>query len=191
MMLVGTWSSLTWHWRAGRCPRRFDAIAEAIRGQNGSSDEYAPDEMAAAILALTWDTGVKARALLLMDGTLELNYRDGRSSDVGTISKCWEVDPEGYGSAEARPWDDVRALVTRVVLDSDFSGVGMTNFGYFFHSMRNLVEVVGFEELSGATCLDHLFTSCGRLETIWATSFDASAVTSAAYPVNGCYRLVG
>ena len=37
--------------------------------------------MAAAILALTWDTGLKIRAMPLSDGTLEVNYRNGRSSD--------------------------------------------------------------------------------------------------------------
>lgn len=57
-------------------------IANAIRAQNGSAETYTPLEMPAAILALTWDTGVKMRALLLDDGTLEFNYRDGRSSDV-------------------------------------------------------------------------------------------------------------
>lgn len=60
----------------------FELLADAIRTQNGSTVTYTPAEMPAAIRALTWDTGVKMRALLLSDGTLELNYRDGRSSDV-------------------------------------------------------------------------------------------------------------
>ena len=60
----------------------FDGIADAIRAQNGLSETYKPSEMAPAILALVWDVGVKMRAILLADGTLEFNYRDGRSSDV-------------------------------------------------------------------------------------------------------------
>lgn len=169
----------------------FDDLGDAIRAQNGSQTRYAPEDMAAAIRALTWDTGVKARALLLDDGTLELNYRDGRRSDLGTIVQCWEVDVAGYGSDMARPWHEARAQVKRVAFDADWVGAGMTNYGYFFHSMTNLVEVVGFEACSGATCLDHAFTSCSRLETIWATSFDGSSIVSAVYPLNGCYRLVG
>lgn len=169
----------------------FDDVADAIRGQNGSSDQYAPEEMAAAILALTWDTGLKARALLLDDGTLELNWRDGRSSDLGTISQCWEVDTGGYSSELARPWHAVRQQVRRVVFDADFAGAGMTDFAYFFHSMQQMVEVVGFEQLSGATCLEYAFVACTRLETIWATSFDGSALASATYALNGCRRLVG
>ena len=67
----------------------------------------------------------------------------------------------------------------------------MTNFAYWFHSMQSKVEVSGFEELSGATNVSWVFTSCPSLETIWATSFDASAITSVTYPFNGCPHLVG
>lgn len=63
----------------------FDDIADATRAQNGTQTQYQPGVMAQAILDLTWDTGVKAWAMLLTDGTLEFNYRNGRSSDVGTI----------------------------------------------------------------------------------------------------------
>ncbi len=72
----------------------FDDIADAIQAQNGSQAQYQPGDMAQAILDLTWDTGLKIRAMLLTDGTLEFNYRNGRSSDVGTISQCWEGGPE-------------------------------------------------------------------------------------------------
>lgn len=147
--------------------------------------------MAQAILDLTWDTGLKIRAMLLTDGTLEFNYRDGRSSDVGAISQCWEVDPNGYGSDSARPWHSSRMQVTRAVFDSDFANAGMTNFAYFFHSMQSLVEVVGFQHLDGATDVSHMFTSCNRLETIWATSFDNTTIGTATYPLNGCRRLLG
>lgn len=41
----------------------FEDIADAIRGQNGSTDTYLPGEMAAAILALSWDVGLKPRAV--------------------------------------------------------------------------------------------------------------------------------
>ena len=107
----------------------FHDIADAIRAQNGRTETYKPAEMAPAILALTWDTGVKIRALLLSDGTLEFNYRDGRSSDVegATILRAWEVDPAGYPSAGARPWDDDKALVTRAVIDADMEGSGLAS----------------------------------------------------------------
>ena len=170
----------------------FDGIADAIRAQNGLSETYTPGEMAPAILALSWDAGVKMRAILLADGTLEFNYRDGRSSDVpgSVILDAWEVDPEGYSSAGARPWDDAKLSVTRAVFDGDFSGGGLANASYLFHGFENLVEVEGFEELSGATSMNQMFVSCASLETIWADGF-ASSATSGSLMFSGCSRLVG
>lgn len=170
----------------------FDGIADAIRAQNGLAETYTPGEMAPAILALSWDVGVKMRAILLADGTLEFNYRDGRSSDVpgAVILDAWEVDPAGYGSAGARPWDDVKLDVTRAVFDPDFSEGGLANASYLFHGFENLVEVEGFEELSGATSMNQMFVSCASLETIWADGFTSSA-TSGSLMFSGCSRLVG
>ena len=170
----------------------FDGIADAIRAQNGLTETYRPSEMAPAILALSWDVGVKMRAILLADGTLEFNYRDGRSSDVpgAVILDAWEVDPAGYSSAGARPWDDVKLSVTRVVFDGDFSEGGLANASYLFHGFENLVEVEGFEELSGATSMNQMFVSCPSLETIWADGFTSSA-TSGSLMFSGCSRLVG
>ena len=170
----------------------FDGIADAIRTQNGLSETYTPGEMAPAILALSWDVGVKMRAILLSDGTLEFNYRDGRSSDVpgAVILDAWEVNPAGYSSAGARPWDDAKLSVTRIVFDGDFSEGGLANASYLFHGFENLVEVEGFEELSGATSMNQMFVSCPSLETIWADGFTSSA-TSGSLMFSGCSRLVG
>lgn len=169
----------------------FDDIDAAIRAQDGAQTPYAPGEMAAAILALSWDTGLKARALLLADGTLEFNYRSGRSSDVGTVSQCWEVDPSGYADYTDRPWDGVTRQVKRIVFDSDWHGAGIQNYAYWCDGMGSLTEVRGFEELSGCTSVMQMFTSCASLESIYATSFDNSAITSSMSVLYGCNRLVG
>ncbi len=171
----------------------FDAIADAIRAQNGLTETYRPDEMAPAILALTWDVGIKMRAILLADGTLEFNYRDGRSSDVpgAVILDAWEVDAAGYSSASSRPWDDVKLDVKRVVFDSDFSQGGLTNASYFFNGLLNLVEVSGFEELSGITSFNQAFSNCDALETIYAGGFVAAEGMSGSLAFYGCDRLVG
>lgn len=169
----------------------FSDIADAIRGQNGLATQYQPGDMAQAILDLTWDVGVKVRAMLLTDGTLEFNYRDGRSSDLGTIAQCWEVDANGYSTDTARPWHSVRSQVLKVAFDSDFSGAGMTVFAHWCQGMVNLTEVSGLEELSGCTDVQQMFQSCGRLESIYATSFDNSAITSYSSVLYGCNRLVG
>ena len=171
----------------------FDGIADAIRAQNGLTETYTPSEMAPAILALAWDVGVKMRAILLADGTLEFNYRDGRSSDVpgAVILDAWEVDPAGYGSASARPWDDVKLSVTRAVFDGDFSEGGLTNASYIFNGFSNLVEISGFEELSGVASFNQAFSSCDALETIYASGFVAAEGMSGSLCFYGCSRLVG
>ena len=170
----------------------FHDIADAIRAQNGRAETYTPAEMAPAILALTWDTGVKIRALLLDDGTLEFNYRDGRSSDVegATILRAWEVDPAGYTSAGARPWNDDRGLVTRAVIDADMEGSGLASAAYLFHGCENLVEVEGFGHLTTPTNMNQMFVSCASLETIWAENFYGSVETGSLM-FSGCGRLVG
>lgn len=170
----------------------FDGIADAIRTQNSSDETYKPSEMAPAILALSWDVGVKIRALLLSDGTLELNYRDGRSSSVpgAVILKAWEMDPAGYASAGARPWDDDKLSVTRAVIDEDMESSALASAAYLFHGCENLVEVEGFGHLVTPTNMNQMFVSCASLETIWADSFYGS-VESGTLMFSGCRRLVG
>lgn len=168
----------------------FSDIADAIRGQNGLSTQYQPGDMAQAILDLTWDVGLKPRALLLSDGTLELNYLDRRRSTLGgTIVQGYEAYG-GYASASARPWESVKLQVKRVVIDSSWANAGVTNVNYFFNAFENMVEVTGFENMSGITSANQMFGSCPMLETIYATSFSSSGL-SGSLMFNGCNRLVG
>ena len=170
----------------------FDGIADAIRAQNGLSETYTPGEMAPATLAPSADVRVQLRALLLADGTLEFNYRDGRSSDVpgAVILKAWEVDPAGYSSAGSRPWGDDKLSVTRAVIDEDMEESGLESAAYFFHGCENLVEVVGFGHLVTVTNMNQMFVSCSCLETIRADNFYAH-VESGTLMFSGCQRLVG
>ena len=64
----------------------FEDIADAIRAQNGLSTQYQPGDMAAAILALTWDVGLKPRAVLPSTGVLEFNYVDRRRIVSGGVA---------------------------------------------------------------------------------------------------------
>lgn len=171
----------------------FEGIADAIRTQNGLSETYKPSEMAPAILALVWDVGIKMRAILLADGTLEFNYRDGRSSDVpgAVILDAWEVDAEGYVSASARPWDDVKLDVRRVVLDGDFSQGGLTDASYFFNGFDSMTEVRGFEQLASVPTFDQCFSGCGKLESVYATGYAATVEQTGSLALFGCDLLAG
>lgn len=169
----------------------YTDIANAVRGQNGFTDTYAPGELADAILALTWEAGLKPRALLLSDGTLEFNYLDTRRSTLGLpITATYEVPETAFAGANDQPWYAVRAQVTRVVFDSSFSLAGFTDCSYWFAGLYNMVEVVGFEALSGIATAKFMFQSCSALESIYATSF-VNAITSASMMFYGCSRLVG
>lgn len=169
----------------------FSDIADAIREQNGGSDAYTSAQMAPAILALSWDTGLKVRALLLTNGTLEFSYRDGGACPLGTVAQRFEVSAAGYTTESARPWHFVRSQVTSVVFDSTFANAGMTNLAHFCSGFSNMTEVVGFQHCAGVTDVKQMFTSCGMLETIWATGFDNSTITSYSSFLYGCHRLVG
>ena len=113
----------------------FHDIADAIRAQNGRTETYKPAEMAPAILAPDVGHGGEDPRAAALGRHAEFNYRDGRSSDVegATILRAWEVDPAGYPSAGARPWDDDKALVTRAVIDADMEGSGLASAAYLFH----------------------------------------------------------
>ena len=169
----------------------FSDIAAAIRGQNGLSTLYQPGDMAAAILALEWDVGLKPRAVLTSLGTLEFNYVDGRHCYSGGVPvNAWEIDPAGYSSAAARPYDSIKLQVKKVVIHSSWPQVGMRKADYLFNAFQSMTEVSGFENLSGITSAAQMFSSCSSLETIYATSFSNTGL-SGSLMFNGCYKLVG
>lgn len=169
----------------------FSDIAAAIRGQNGLSTLYQPGDMAAAILALEWDVGLKPRAVLTSLGTLEFNYVDGRHCYSGGVPvNAWEIDPAGYSSAAARPYDSIKLQVKKVVIHSFWPQVGMRKADYLFNAFQSMTEVSGFENMSGITSAAQMFSSCSSLETIYATSFSNTGL-SGSLMFNGCYKLVG
>lgn len=169
----------------------FSDIAAAIRGQNGLSTLYQPGDMAAAILALEWDVGLKPRAVLTSLGTLEFNYVDGRHCYSGGVPvNTWEIDPAGYSSAAARPYDSIKLQVKKVVIHSSWPQVGMRKADYLFNAFQSMTEVSGFENMSGITSAAQMFSSCSSLETIYATSFSNTGL-SGSLMFNGCYKLVG
>ncbi|MBO7675036.1 MAG: leucine-rich repeat protein [Atopobiaceae bacterium] len=169
----------------------FSDIAAAIREQNGLSTLYQPGDMAAAILALEWDVGYKIRGLLLDDGTFEINYYERRTSVTGgRIVQVFEIDPAGYSSASARSYDSIKLLVKKVYIDSSIAGVGIRNCSYWFNAFSSCTEVWGFENLTGMTSANQMFTSCTSLETIYATSFNNTGL-SGSLMFNSCNRLVG
>ena len=86
----------------------------------------------------------RLRALLLDDGTLEINYYERRTSVTGgRIVQVFEIDPAGYSSASARSYDSIKLLVKKVYIDSSIAGLGITNCNYWFNAFLNCTEVRG------------------------------------------------
>ena len=170
----------------------FAKLGDAIRKQNGLDTRYRPDEMAAAILALEWGGGLKPRALLLDDGTLELNYLDRKRSSLGRpIVRSWDVAPEGYQSPEQCPWNDSRDDISHVTFDASWRDSGVTSYARWFSSCASLVDVAGFENLVGQVALGYMFASCVKLETVYAAGFDNADVAGCFGMFSGCRSLVG
>jgi hypothetical protein len=173
----------------------FSAIADAIRAQNGLSTTYKPGEMAQAIRDLTW-TKYVPRAVYDGDGLLEINYYSSPHTSgyfKTTYEQYWEIDPTGYSKASEVPWYSMRDEISSVYIDDSMLDVEIPNISYWFFSMQNLVDVSGFDYLTGVTQCDQLFSGCGQLRSVFTMEgdFDQSGITSATYPFNGCYNLVG
>ena len=170
----------------------FSGLAAAIRSQNGTDAKYTPAEMTPAILALTWDAGVKLRMLLTDDYAMEVSYLDSaRSTRGANVVKSFLVDPTGYTGATLRPWDAAKAEVDTVYIDASVASAGVTSCAYWFHGFTSLRTVQGFEHLSGVADATQMFTSCGQLTTIYAASFDCASVKKSSSMFYGCTRLVG
>ena len=170
----------------------LEDIASAIRTKNGSSEEYLPGELAPAILALSFDVGLKIRALLLDDGTLELNYRSVRSSSHGgQITEAWEVPVDGYDSPTAPPWMSHSDDVVRIVLDDDLKLSGLQCADWMFSGMESVVEVFNPGALQGVPSVRYLFYNCRSLVTIWADGYQPVEGQLGGAAVSGCSRLIG
>lgn len=169
----------------------FHDIADAIRAQNGSDETYTPLEMPAAILALRWDAGLRIRALLLADGTLEFTYLEGPASPSGgEVVRSWEVDPAGYGYADA-PWWGERDGIVRASFDASVADSGLASVEDLLHGCTALKEVRGFEALAGVANLRHMCALCGALESVFASGYAPTVEQDALQIFHGCDRLVG
>lgn len=167
-------------------------IADAIRAKNGLTELYTPPQMAPAIRALTWDAGLKPRALLLSDGTLEFNYREGVSTSLPRVDvvKHWTVDPEGYASASSRPWDDDKLSMRRARFAAEFAQAGVSSTAYYLAGCSELTDVTGFEALEGVTDMSYMFQTCSELKSIYAASAPTT-MAKGSMMFYGCAKLVG
>ena len=171
----------------------FSAIAGAIRGKNGLARKYRPGEMAQAIRDLSWDTGLKPRAILYNGGkNLELNYLDAPQTYFdNAVERSWEVSPAGYARDTDVPWHDFRKQITYVYVDASFSAVDFPDISHWFQGMSSLESISGFDRISGATKANQTFSGDSELLSIYCSDHYTSSIVSASIPFYGCHKLVG
>lgn len=98
---------------------------------------------------------------------------------------------KGYTTSTARPWNDVKLDITKVVVDSSFTQVGCTNADYWFLGFGSLTELRGFENLAGITSFAQTFNSYAELRSIFCDpGYDATGV-SGSMMFASCNKLVG
>lgn len=171
----------------------FSAIAGAIRGKNGLAKKYRPGEMAQAIRDLTWDTGLKPRAILYNGGkNLELNYLDEPQTYFNdAVERSWELSPAGYARDTDVPWHDFREQITFVRVDPSLAAVSFPDISHWFQGMTALTNLTGFDHISGATKASQTFSGDAELRSISCDAAYSSPITSASIPFYGCRKLVG
>ena len=171
----------------------FSAIAGAIRGKNGLATKYRPGEMAQAIRDLSWDTGLKPRAVLYNGGrNLELNYLDGPQTYFDdAVERSWEISPAGYASDTDVPWHDYRKQIAFVRVDPSLAAVSFPDISHWFQGMTALTNVTGFDHISGVTKANQAFSGDSELRSISCDAAYSPSITSASIPFYGCRKLVG
>lgn len=171
----------------------FSAIAGAIRGKNGLSKKYLPGEMAQAIRDLSWDTGLKPRAVLYNRGrSLELNYLDEPQTYFDdAVERSWELSPAGYAKDTDVPWHECREQITFVRIDPSLAAVRFPDISHWFQGMTSLTNLTGFDHISGASKAAQTFSGDSELRSISCDAAYSSSITSASIPFYGCRKLVG
>ena len=172
----------------------FSDIADAIRGQNGSSDTYTPEDMAQAILDLTWGSPA-LRAVYTTNGDLEFNYLPTvQSVHGGTVSDSFEVDYSGYSDASSLPWASLATSIKRVYFDSSLAAFISANYvisKYWCSGFTNLIEAYGFENILSSRDICYIFKGDTRLRSVFCSISSPSYRGSSTQCFNECYSLVG
>lgn len=170
----------------------FKGIANALRIHNMSKRKYKPRDMAAAIDALSFESGEKPRALLHDSGVLEFNLYPTRRTDLeADVSAIWEVSISGYSSADDVPWLENAEAITSVEFRPSFQISFIADMSHWFEGCSKLVEVRGFDYVAySLASVDAMFAGCTWLDSIFS-EYAVSQRTRTGKPFDGCMKLVG
>lgn len=124
---------------------------------------------------------------------LELNYLDGPqvASGYWDVEESWVVSAAGYAKDTDVPWHAVREQITSVEVDPSFKGVSFPDISHWFRGMTSLMNVSGFDNISGVTKANQTFSDDSELSSIWCESPCTPSIASASIPFYDCCKLVG
>lgn len=177
----------------------YTAIANAIRGQNGSWDEYKPSKMADAIRALTWGLQGEAYAVAIPatgDSTkYELHF--GRAATIPSVGDSYAgktigyvytgFEDTAYTSNSQVPWYAQHDSFLAVSFDDEIRPVSCA---YWFYMFRNCMSfAVDNLNTAKAKSFAFMFYFCSAVTSLNLTGFVTSNVTSINYMFYFCTKL--
>ena len=124
---------------------------------------------------------------------LKLNYLDGPqvASGYWDVEESWVVSAAGYAKDTDVPWHAVREQITSVEVNPSFKGVSFPDISHWFRGMTSLMNVSGFDNISGVNKANQTFSGDSELRSIWCESPYAPSIASASIPFYDCCKLVG
>lgn len=175
----------------------YTSIANAIRGQNGSWDEYRPNQMAAAIRALEWSSR-QAYAVAIPDASgskYELHFLRADSAPVAggiyggkSIAYVYSgFEDAVYTSNSQVPWYSQHDNFTSVHFDDE---VRPATCAYWFYMFRYCTSFdLDKLDVSAAASLAYMFYYCSAVTDLDLSGLRPYAATSMKYCFYTCNKL--
>lgn len=177
----------------------YTSIANAIRGQNGSWDEYKPSQMADAIRALTWGLQGEAYAVAIPTTSESSKYElhFNRANTVPSAGDTYAgktiayvytgFEDTAYTSNSQVPWYPQHDSFLAVSFDDEIEPVSCA---YWFYMFKNCTSFsVSNLNTSKAKSFTFMFYYCTSVTSLNLSTFVTSNVTSINYMFYFCTKL--
>ena len=171
----------------------LNGIADAIRGKNGSTNTYKPNEMAAAITAIETGSGSDNS---LWDAETEANLISNRSAitTIALPSGINNIDNYTFARCVNLNIDSLPETITSISSFAFYGCDAITNM--MFHSNITLIDMYAFGYCTGlqtvtfegtpALTISSAFANCTGLQTV---TFKGTPASIGSYAFADCTNL--
>lgn len=136
---------------------------------------------------------MKAKALWCGDEGVKTLYfvYDSETYNAGDTYKSYKITYRCDVVGGYTPYRNRKDECTKIVIEDNFAGAGLSDLSYMFSGFKELTSVEGLKNLitASATNLYCMFQNCSNLTAIDFTDVNTSNVTSMAYMFSGCSKL--